>query len=128
MLRSHRSRKFILAQVWILIDATSAPNAASSLSFGRNPSKYCTPLDFEMVIGMETFHPSSFGNHLEYEIVFSYRTQVTIPNDIGAAVNYSLTNIALEFKTVSSANSAAEIVLRAQGRFVLTYEKIIRHR
>ena len=31
--------------------ATGGPNAAVSLAFGRNPSKYCSPLDFRMVIG-----------------------------------------------------------------------------
>ena len=42
--------------------ATGGPNATVNLAIGRNPSKHCSPLNFEMVAGREPFHPSSFGN------------------------------------------------------------------
>ena len=109
-------------------DSTSGPNAAVSLAFGRNPSKYCSPLNFENVTGRGLFDPSNFGDHLEYEILFSDRTQVIISTDTGATVNYSLNNIELEFEIVSSARLAADIALSSQGRFALAYKKNIRHR
>ena len=92
--------------------AAGGPNAAVSLPFGKNPSKYCSPLDFEMLTCMGPFHPSSFGNHLEYEMLFSNRSQVVVLTDTGT---YSLNIIALEFETISSARLAADIALSSQG-------------
>ena len=82
--------------------ATGA-NTSLANCYGKNSPKCCSPLDFELATGRGPFHPSSFGDALECEIVFSEHSQVIISTDTGAVVDYSLSNIYLEFETVASA-------------------------
>ena len=45
--------------------SATGTNAAIATVFGKNPSQFCTPLAFNQ---SRPFHPSSFGDLLEYEI------------------------------------------------------------
>ena len=78
--------------------AASGTNTALALVFSKKPSQFCTPLDFELLTSRDPFHPSSFGDLLEYDIVFADRSQVLMTTDGNA--NYSLNNIALQFENV----------------------------
>ena len=103
--------------------SAAGTNAALANGFGKNPSQFCTPLDFELLTSRGPFHPSSFGDLLEYVIDFADWSQVLIPTDNNS--NYSLNNISLQLEIVRSQQRAANIALEVTRRFALSYERIV---
>ena len=90
-------------------------------------SRFCIPLDFELLESHAPYFQSAFGDRLEYELTFNaYSRVIKAAGDTEAS--YTVENISLEFDTVSEPHLARMIRNRYAGRLAILYDRILRHR
>ena len=103
-------------------DATDKEDKAIADAYGN---KFCIPLDFEMLESSTPFHQSGLKSRLTYEITFNEYKKVIKSNKTDGT--YTLSNIQLEFDTVSNSALASKIKTTYMKTTVL-YDRILRHR
>ena len=89
-------------------------------------NRFCIPLDFELLESHMPFYQAGLGDRLEYELTFNDYNKVINSSDVDAS--YTIKNICLEFDTVSDTELARQIGQQTNGKMVILYDRILRHR
>ena len=107
-------------------DETVAADKAIADAFGN---RFYIPLDFdfELLEGHMPFYQSALGDRLEYEPTFNdYSRAVRATGDADAL--YDIENISLKYEIVTQPELARMIANQYNGRLVILYDRILRHR
>lgn len=88
--------------------------------------RFCIPLDFEILETHMPFYQAGLGDRLEYELTFNDYNKVIKSTDSDAS--YKIKNICLEFDMVSDVELARQIRQQIDGKMVILYDRILRHR
>ncbi|CAG2204431.1 unnamed protein product [Mytilus edulis] len=89
-------------------------------------ARFCIPLDFELLETHMPFYQAGLGDRLEYELTFNNYSNVIKSTDTSAS--YTIKNICLEFDMVTDAELARQIRQQVNGKMVILYDRILRHR
>ena len=89
-------------------------------------TRFCIPLDFELLETHMPFYQAGLGDRLEYELTFNDYNKVIKSSDADA--KYVITNICLEFDQVTDTELARQIRTQYDGRMTIFYDRILRHR
>ena len=85
--------------------------------------KFCIPLDFEILKSGLPFHQYGLGSRLTYKLTFADYPYVVKSTDADAS--YTISNISLEFGTVTNASLASQIRTEYMKSSIL-YDRILR--
>ena len=88
-------------------------------------SKFCNPLDFEILESSLPFYQYGLGSQLIYELTFDDYSDVIKSSNPDAL--YTISNISLEFDTVTNASLASQIRTEYMKSSIL-YNRILRSR
>ena len=86
-------------------------------------NRFCIPLDFEILESSLPLYQYGTGGHLKYELTFADYSDVikaTNPN-----ATYTISNISLEFDTITNASLASQIQTEYMKSSIL-YDRILR--
>ena len=89
-------------------------------------TRFCIPLDFELLETHMPFYQAGLGDRLEYELTFNDYNKVIKSSDADA--KYVITNICLEFDQVTDTELVRQIRTQYDGRMTIFYDRILRHR
>ena len=103
--------------------ANDKEDQAIATAYGN---RFCIPLDFELLETHMPFYQAGLGDRLEYELTFNDYKDVIKSTDTSAT--YTIKNICLEFDMVSDAELARQIRQQVDGKMVVLYDRILRHR
>ena len=108
------------------IDASDkASNAKDETVASIYDNRFCIPLDFEILESGLPFYQYGLGSRLTYELTFSDYSDVIKASNPDAS--YTISNISLEFDTVTNASLASQIRTEYMKCSIL-YDRIIRAR
>ena len=88
-------------------------------------TKFCIPLDFEILESSLPLHQYGLGSRLTYELTFADYSDVIKAMDPNAT--YTISNISLEFNTIINASLASQIRTEYMKSSIL-YDRILRAR
>ena len=110
----------------IRIDAGDKGADAKDLAIGTTyDNMFCIPLDFEILSSHMPFFQSELKDRLSYELTFNNYGKVIA--SIDASATYSISDIHLEFETITSPELAAMLRTQHTGKFTVLYDRVIRH-
>jgi hypothetical protein len=89
-------------------------------------NRCCIPLDFELIESHMPFYQSGLGDKLEYGLTFNEYDNVIVSSDDYAT--YTISNISLEFDSVTEPELARTIGDKYNNKLVILYDRILRHR
>ena len=87
--------------------ADKAPNARDETVASIYDNRFCIPLDFEILESTIPFYQYGLGSRLTYELTFSDYGDVIKSTEDDAT--YTISNISLEFDTITNASLASQI-------------------
>ena len=88
-------------------------------------NKFCIPLDFEILETSLPLYQYGLGSHLTYELTYADYSDVIKATDPDAT--YTISNISLEFDTMTNASLASQIRTEYMKSCIL-YDRILRAR
>ena len=88
-------------------------------------NRFCIPLDFEILETSLPLYQYGLGSHLTYELTFADYSDVIKSTDTDAT--YTISNISLEFDTITNASLASQIRTEYMKSSIL-YDRILRAR
>ena len=91
-------------------------------------TKYCIPLDHPILLNHGVFYPKGLSHPLKFEITLSPISDIVLYSDTNKPPNYKITNLELEYRSISSeylANQALEAYKFGHAFF---YENVLRHK
>ena len=86
-------------------------------------NRFCIPLDFEILESTLPLYQYGLGSHLTYELTFADYSDVIKATDTDAT--YTISNISLEFDTITNASLANQIRTEYMKSSIL-YDRILR--
>ena len=89
-------------------------------------NRFCIPLDFELLETHMPFYQAGLGDRLEYELTFNDYNKVIRSTD--PTSSYIIKKNCLEFDIVSDTELARQIRQQVDGKMVILYDRILRHR
>ena len=90
------------------INATNKANNAKDQTVASiYDNKFCIPLDFEILESSIPLYQYDLGSHLTYELTFADYSDVIKATNLD--VTYTISNISLEFDTVTNTSLASQI-------------------
>ena len=108
------------------INATNKANDAKDQTVASiYDNRFCIPLDFEILETSLPLYQYGLGSHLTYELTFADYSDVLKSTDPGAT--YTISNIGLEFDTITNASLASQIRTEYMKNSIL-YDRILRAR
>ena len=108
------------------INATNKANNAKDQTVASiYDNKFCIPLDFEILESSLPLYQYGLGSRLTYELTFADYSDVIKATDPDAT--YTISNISLEFDTVTNASLASQIRTEYMKSSIL-YDRILRAR
>ena len=118
----------------ILALRVDAGNADQTAKSGRDKAvadafgtRFCVPLDFELLESHMPFYQAALADRLSYELTFNdYARVVKATND--TAAKYKITGISLEYEMVTNPDLARMIRQQYQGKLAILYDRVLRHR
>ena len=102
-----------------------ANNAKDQTVASIYDNSFCIPLDFEILESRIPLYQYGLGSHLTYELTFADYSNVIKATDPDAT--YTISNISLEFDTVTNASLASQIRTEYMESSIL-YDRILRVR
>ena len=105
--------------------ADKASNASDETVASIFDNKFCIPLDFEILESSLPLYQYGLGNRLTYELTFADYSDVIKASNPDAL--YTISNISLEFDTVTNASLASQIRTEYMKNSTL-YDRILRAR
>ena len=109
-----------------LINATDKANNAKDQTVASiYDNRFCIPLDFEILESSLRLYQYGLGSRLTYELTFTDYSNVIKSTDTDAT--YTISNISLEFDTMTNASSASQIRTEYMKSSIL-YDRILRAR
>ena len=103
--------------------ADKAPNVSDETVASNFDNKFCIPLDFEIFESNLPLYQYGLGSHLAYELTFADYSNVIKASNPDASSTIS--NISLEFDTVTNASLASQIRTEYMKSSIL-YDRILR--
>ena len=103
--------------------SSNTEDEAVSSAYG---SRFCIPLDFELLESNMPFYQAGLGDRLEYELTFNDYSKVIKSSD--ASASYVIKNISLEFDMVTEPELARQIRQQYSGKMAILYDRVLRHR
>ena len=106
-------------------DSTDAKEVAMATLYG---TKYCIPLDHPILLNHGVFYPKGLSHPLKFEITLGGVSDIVVYSDTTKPPNYKITNLELEYRSISSeylANQALEAYKIGHAFF---YENVLRHK
>ena len=88
-------------------------------------NRFCIPLDFEILESSLPLYQYGLGSRLTYELTFADYSDVIKSTDPDAT--YTISNISLEFDTITNASLASQIRTKYMKSSIL-YDRILRAR
>ena len=106
------------------IDATDKANNVKDQTVASIfNNRFCIPLDFEILESSLPLYQYGLGSHLTYELTFADYSDVIKSMDPDAT--YKISNISLEFDTITNASLASQIRTEYMKSSIL-YDGILR--
>ena len=102
-----------------------ANNAKDQTVASIYDNRFCIPLDFEIFETSISLYQYGLGSHLTYELTFADYSDVIKANKPDAT--YTISNISLEFDTITNASLASQIRTEYMKSSIL-YDRILRAR
>ena len=102
-----------------------ASNASDETVASIFDNKFCIPLDFEILESSLPLYQYGLGSRLTYELTFVDYSDVIKASNPDAS--YTISNISLEFDTVTNASLASQIGTEYMKSSIL-YDRILRAR
>ena len=102
-----------------------ANNAKDQAVASIYDNRFCIPLDFEILESSLPLYQYGLGSHLTYELTFADYSDVIKSTDPDAT--YKISNISLEFDTITNASLASQIRTEYMKSSIL-YDRILRAR
>ena len=102
-----------------------ANNAKDQIVASIFDNRFCIPLDFEILESNLPLYQYGVGSRLTYELTFADYSDVIKATDPDAT--YTISNISLEFDTVTNASLASQIRTEYMKSSIL-YDRILRAR
>ena len=90
-------------------------------------NKFCIPLDFAILESNLPFYQYGLGSRLTYELTFADYSDVVKASGADLDASYTISNISLEFDTVTNASLAGQI-RNEYMKSNLLYDRILRSR
>ena len=103
--------------------ANKASNASDATVASTFDNKFCIPLDFEIFESRPPLYQYGLGSRLTYELTFADYSDVIKASNPDAS--YTISNISLEFDTVTNAPLASQIRTEYMKSSIL-YDRILR--
>ena len=100
-----------------------ANNAKDQTVASIYDNRFCIPLDFEILESSLPLYQYGLGSHLMYELTFANYSDVIKSMD--PHVTYTISNISLEFDTITNASLASQIRTEYMKSSIL-YDRILR--
>ena len=100
-----------------------ANNAKDETVASIYDNRFCIPLDFKILESSLPLYQYGLGSHLTYELTFADYSDVIKATDPNAT--YTISNISLEFDTVTNASLASQIRTEYMKSSIL-YDRILR--
>ena len=100
-----------------------ANNAKDQTVASIYDNRFCIPLDFEILESSLPLYQYGLGSHLTYELTFADYSDVIKSTDSDAT--YTISNISLEFDTITNASLASQIRTEYMKSSIL-YDRILR--
>ena len=100
-----------------------ANNAKDQTVASIYDNRFCIPLDFEILESSLPLYQYGLGSHLTYELTFADYSDVIKSMDTDAT--YTISNISLEFDTITNASLARQIRTEYMKSSIL-YDRILR--
>ena len=88
-------------------------------------NKFCIPLDFEVLNSQGPFFQNGLADRLSYDFEFNSYDKVIKSTDLNSS--YIISNICLEYDVVNNQEIARILRDQYQSKFVIYYERILRH-
>ena len=108
------------------INATNKTNDAKDQTVASSYNNcFCIPLDFEILEYNLPLYQYGLGSHLTYDLTFADHSDVIKAMDPNAT--YTISNISLEFDTITNASLASQIRTEYMKSSIL-YDRILRVR
>ena len=108
------------------INATDKANNAKDQTVASiYDNRFCIPLDFEILESSLPLYQYGLGSHLTYELTYADYSDVIKATDPDAT--YTISNISLEFDTMTNASLANQIRMEYMKSSIL-YDRILRAR
>ena len=89
-------------------------------------TRFCIPLDFELLTDHMPFYQAGLGDRLSYELTFNNYSRVLLSSDTDC--KYTISGISLEYEMVTHPELARTIRNMYQGKIAILYDRILRHR
>ena len=102
-----------------------ANNAKDQTVASIYDNRFCIPLDFEILESSLPLYQYGLGSHLTYELTYNDYSDVIKETDPDAT--YTISNISLEFDTMTNASLASQIQMEYMKSSIL-YDRILRAR
>ena len=102
-----------------------ANNAKDQTVASIYDNRFCIPLDFEILESSLPLYQYGLGSHLTYELTYNDYGDVIKATDPDAT--YTISNISLEFDTITNASLASQIRTEYMKMSIL-YDRILRAR
>ena len=90
-------------------------------------NKFVIPLDFEMLDSALPYYQAELRNRLCYKITFNEYKQVIKSAVASPDAKYKITDISLEYETVTNSTLTRSIPTEYQN-MALLYDRVLRHR
>ena len=65
-------------------------------------TKYCIPLDHPILLNHGVFYPKGLSHPLKFEITLAGVSDIVVYSDTTKPPNYKITNLELEYRSISS--------------------------
>ena len=108
-----------------IIAGDKASNAKDQMVASIYDNCFCIPLDFEILESSLPLYQYGLGSRLTYELTFADYSDVIKSTDTDAT--YTISNISLEFDTITNASLAGQIRTKYMKSSIL-YNRILRAR
>ena len=110
----------------IRINAGDKGTNAKDVAIGTAYSDlFCIPLDFELLSSHNPFFQYELKDRLSYELTFNNYGKVVVSTD--AQATYTVSDIHLEFETITSPELSTMIKNQQRGKFTVLYDRVVRH-
>ena len=106
-------------------DSTDAKEVAIAALHG---TKYCSPLDHSILLNHGVFYPKGLSHPLKFEITLGGVSDIVVYSDTTKPPNYKITNLELEYRSISSEYLANRALEAYKVRHAFFYENVLRHK
>ena len=91
-------------------------------------TKYCIPLEHPILLNHGVFYPKGLSHPLKFEITLEGVCDIVVYSDTTKPPNYKITNLELEYRSISREYLANRALEAYKVGHALFYENVLRHK